>query len=103
MASAGSRRTPLASSTSPAAAPVAGPPFGRYAFNGGVGVEAGVPVAAPLPETGDLVMSSLPATEAVGPLCFAHGASSSLSSDFVSSFSGFVAFSGSSGRRTTRQ
>jgi AraC family transcriptional regulator len=43
---------------------VTGPPFARYAFNGGVGVEAGVPVAAPRPDNGDLVMSLLPATEA---------------------------------------
>jgi effector-binding domain-containing protein len=46
---------------------VTGPPFGRYAFHddGGIEVEAGVPVAAPVAAGGELVMSSLPATNAV--------------------------------------
>jgi effector-binding domain-containing protein len=44
--------------------PVTGPPFGRYAFNGGIGVEAGVPIAARVPACGDLVTSALPSTRA---------------------------------------
>jgi effector-binding domain-containing protein len=52
--------------------PVTGPPFGRYASNDGIIVEAGIPIAAPIPVSGDLVLSSLPATDAattchVGP------------------------------------
>lgn len=52
--------------------PVTGPPFARYALDGELDVEAGLPVAARVPARGGLVMSSLPATTAavtchVGP------------------------------------
>jgi effector-binding domain-containing protein len=47
---------------------VTGPPFARYAFGEGFGVEAGFPVAAPVHGEGGIVMSSLPPTRAATTL-----------------------------------